>query len=98
MMQIMLLGGHLVNMELALKVEAAKSVMQYLPDNFKILVREALMIRKGKDSKSFYISRFKRGREAKIFIKYVIEYFNNNYFTNIKYKSLTNINDLKNHK
>ncbi|KOF56015.1 MULTISPECIES: aminoglycoside adenylyltransferase domain-containing protein [Clostridium] len=75
------------NGDVASKVEAAKNIIEDLPKEFRIIVKEALRIRERSDSKSLYTSRFKRGREAKIFIKYVIGCFNNNYFTNVKWNS-----------
>lgn len=67
------------------KVQAAESIIEDIPEDFRIIVKEALRIRKGKNSKSFYGSRFKRGKDTKAFIKYIIGYFNDNYFISVKY-------------
>lgn len=73
------------NGEVTSKVDAAKIIMSDLPEDFETIVKEALRIREMSSSKSLYSSRFKRGRAAKMFIKYVIEYFNNNYFSNVEW-------------
>ena len=62
--------------EIISKTEAAKYQMNNLPDNFKLVVQEALRIRENTSKKSLYMLRIKRLKEVKKFINYMIDCYN----------------------
>lgn len=70
------------------KVGAAGEAVKELPDNFQLIVKEALRIRNCSGKKSLYKFRIIRAMEAKKFIEYVIRYCNNEYFQISNYEEI----------
>lgn len=70
------------NREITSKCIAAKEEFNNIPDEYKLILKEALRIREDASGDSFYRSPFKREKEAKEFINYVINHCNATYFIN----------------
>ncbi|KNF10207.1 hypothetical protein CLPU_1c03720 [Gottschalkia purinilytica] len=67
------------NKKISSKCEALKYTMNCVPDDWKLLVKEAMRIRENSSKKSLYKSRIRRSKETKKFIKYIINYCNEKY-------------------
>jgi hypothetical protein len=61
------------------KANSARYALNTLPDDFKLIVKEALRIRENVTSKSLYSSKIKRAQAVKDFINYTITYCNHKY-------------------
>lgn len=69
----------LENKEIASKLECTKYMIDNLPENFRLVIQEALRIRDDTSKKSLCFLRIKRAKEVKKFIKFAIDSSNHKY-------------------
>ncbi|AZV57398.1 aminoglycoside adenylyltransferase domain-containing protein [Clostridium sp. AWRP] len=67
------------NKSIATKIESAKYTIMNIPDEYKLIIEEAIRIRKNSCDRSLYETEFKRENELKFFANYLINYCNKKY-------------------
>lgn len=65
----------LENQKVVSKCEAAKTVRESLPEQYRDVVSEALRIREGSGGKSVFRSVFSRRKAVLAFIRHIVEYY-----------------------
>lgn len=67
------------NKGITTKIQSANYAVMSIPNEYKLIIEEAIRIRKSSCDKSLYETKFERENELKCFMNYLIDYCNKKY-------------------